>query len=55
MDGAANAACIEALARYLEVAPSRVALVRGPASRQKTFEINDLTLDDALARLRRHF
>lgn len=55
MDGAANAACVEALARYLEVAPSRVALVRGPASRQKTFEITDLTLDDALARLRRHF
>lgn len=41
IEGAANAACIEAIAREYKVPKSRVTLVRGARSRQKTFEIAD--------------
>jgi uncharacterized protein len=37
--GAANAACIRALAAAYGVAPSRVELVRGERSRRKRFSI----------------
>ena len=40
IEGAANAACIEALAREYGVAKSRVALIRGERSRRKVFEID---------------
>jgi len=41
------------LARALKVAPSRVALVRGARSRQKTFLCDGLSDDEALERLAR--
>jgi len=39
IEGAANDACIRALAGHFGVAPSRVVLVRGARSRKKVFEI----------------
>jgi hypothetical protein len=39
VDGAANAACLRALAKEYGVAPSRVRLIRGERSRQKRFAI----------------
>ncbi len=39
IDGAANAACIRALAAHYGVAPSRVTLLRGGTAREKLFEI----------------
>ncbi|HVA28712.1 MAG TPA: DUF167 domain-containing protein [Candidatus Baltobacteraceae bacterium] len=41
VDGAANAACVRALAEYFGVAPSLVVLVRGARSRKKLFAIGD--------------
>jgi uncharacterized protein YggU (UPF0235/DUF167 family) len=54
LEGAANAACIQAIARFLDVAPSRVTLVRGHRGRQKAFAVDGLdqpTLDARLASL----
>jgi uncharacterized protein YggU (UPF0235/DUF167 family) len=45
VEGAANEACIRALALALGIAPSRISLLRGARSRQKVFTIRDL--DDA--------
>lgn len=53
VEGAANAACIRALAERLQVAPSRVVLVRGARGRRKRFDIAGMTTQDALARLAR--
>jgi hypothetical protein len=39
VEGAANAACIHAIARLLELAPSRIELVRGAHARRKTFAV----------------
>lgn len=39
-DGAANAACIRALAAFFAVAPSAIALVRGARSKRKRFSID---------------
>ena len=39
MEGAANEACVRALAQALDVAPSCVTLVQGARSRQKRFSI----------------
>jgi len=41
VDGAANDACVRALAERYKVAPSRVTLLRGGRSRNKLFEIDD--------------
>jgi uncharacterized protein YggU (UPF0235/DUF167 family) len=41
IDGAANEACIRALAEHFKLAPSRITLVRGARSRRKLFEIAD--------------
>jgi hypothetical protein len=51
-DGAANHAAVRVLARTLGVAPSRVRLIAGAASRIKTFEIeiDESALRDVLAR-----
>ncbi|MDO8470237.1 MAG: DUF167 domain-containing protein [bacterium] len=38
--GAANEAVIRALASHFSIAPSRISLVRGAASRQKVFQID---------------
>lgn len=49
VEGAANEACIRALADALEIAPSRVRLVRGAHSRDKLFTID---VDEAEGRKR---
>ena len=41
-DGRANRAIEKAVAVYLKVAPSRVRIVRGMSSRQKTLEVEGL-------------
>lgn len=40
IDGAANEACVRALAAHFGVAPSRVTLLRGAAAREKLFQID---------------
>ncbi len=40
VDGAANAACIQALAAIFHIAPSRVTLLHGAHSRTKQFAID---------------
>lgn len=54
VDGAANAACIEALAEYLHLAPSRITIVRGMQSRTKLFEVEGLDTPTANERLHAH-
>ena len=39
IEGAANQACIEALAKEFKVAPSKVTLTRGARSKHKVFTI----------------
>ena len=39
VDGAANEACVRALAHALDLPPSRVELVRGQRGRTKTFAV----------------
>jgi uncharacterized protein YggU (UPF0235/DUF167 family) len=39
VEGAANAACIRALAKHFDVPPSTVVLIRGERARAKLFEI----------------
>src|SRR5581483_474030 len=51
VEGAANAACIAALAARLRVAPSAIYLVRGPRARRKVFEIRGVTAAQALERI----
>lgn len=50
LEGAANEACIRALADALGVAPSYVRLLRGAHSREKLFEIDGI--DELQARKR---
>jgi hypothetical protein len=50
--GRATEEAREALADALDVAPSRITLVRGRRSREKTFEVASLTEVEALQRLR---
>ena len=40
LDGKANKAVIEALAKYFKTSKSKVVLVRGEKSKQKTFNID---------------
>lgn len=51
IEGAANAACIRALANCLEVAPSAIALARGARGRRKFFQVAGLTTEEAMARM----
>jgi hypothetical protein len=51
IEGAANSACIEALAALLRVARSSVALLRGARSRHKLFGIDGMTGVQALRRI----
>ncbi len=53
IEGAANQACIEALAKALKIAPSRIALIRGARSKQKIFAIEGLDSLAAVDRLAR--
>jgi uncharacterized protein YggU (UPF0235/DUF167 family) len=41
LEGKANRAVIEALAGYLKIAKSKISLVRGEKSKQKTFAISN--------------
>lgn len=41
VEGAANDACVRALAEHFKIAPTRITLVRGTKSRQKLFELDD--------------
>jgi uncharacterized protein YggU (UPF0235/DUF167 family) len=40
IEGAANAACIRALAEYYAIAPSNITLIRGAKSRKKAFKLS---------------
>ena len=51
VDGAANIACRQFLAKLFTVSKSSVVLKSGANSREKTFLIADISLDYALARL----
>ena len=42
IEGRANAAAVKLLARHFGVAPSKVKLVRGAASKYKVFEIDKI-------------
>jgi hypothetical protein len=52
VDGRANAALEKALARALGVPPSRVSVVRGARSREKTVRVEGLDADGLRERLR---
>jgi len=52
VEGAANAALVERLAEWLDVAPRRVTVVRGDLQRTKTVEIEDLQPHELRALLR---
>jgi uncharacterized protein len=51
-EGKANRSLIAFLARCLDVPPSSVSVVGGATSRYKTVQIEGLTQDEALHRLR---
>ena len=51
--GEANAALLRLVAYTLRVAPSRVEIVRGAGSRQKTVRIAGVSLDEAADSLRK--
>ena len=51
VEGRANRACIDFLARLLRVPRSRVRLVHGQTSRRKLIEIEGLSLDEVAERL----
>jgi uncharacterized protein YggU (UPF0235/DUF167 family) len=46
VEGAANAACIQALSEALHIAASNIALVRGTRSRTKLFAIDGLSIEE---------
>lgn len=52
IDGAANDACIRALAEYLDRPKSTITLAKGAQSRQKLFDIEGMTRDEVLEALR---
>lgn len=51
VDGGANDAVTKLLAKALGIAPSRLRLIRGDASREKQFRIDGMGLEDVIARL----
>lgn len=51
IEGAANDACIKAIAERLGVAPSSIALVRGARGRFKLFTVDGLTTSQVIARI----
>ena len=53
IDGAANAACVRALAEYVDVPRSQVRLVSGERARLKTFEFTGLSSEELQNRLLR--
>jgi len=53
VEGEANAACLKFLAKLLDLAPSRLAIIRGDRSRNKVVRITGLTQAEVHARLLR--
>ncbi|MEK9172337.1 MAG: DUF167 domain-containing protein [Nitrospirota bacterium] len=53
VEGAANEACLAFLAKLLDLAPSRLALIQGTRSRSKVVRITGLTQAEVRARLLR--
>ncbi len=51
VDGAANKALIELLAEQLAIPQRAITIVRGAASRQKTVEIEGMTLEEVERRI----
>ena len=51
VDGAANAALVQLMAKYLSVPKSRVSLVSGATARNKILEIEGITLAELKGRL----
>ncbi len=49
VEGKANRACVEFLAKLLDVRRSSVALIKGERNRDKVFEINSRTSDQVEA------
>ncbi len=53
VEGAANAACLDFLAKLLDLSPSRLEILRGDCSRDKVVQITGLTRGEVRARLGR--
>ncbi len=53
VEGEANAACLKFLAKLLDLAPSRLAIIQGERSRTKVIRITGLTKNEVHARLSR--
>jgi uncharacterized protein (TIGR00251 family) len=51
VEGEANEACLNFLAKLLDLAPSRLAIIQGARSRTKLIRITGLTQDEVHARL----
>ena len=51
VEGEANDACLAFLAKLLDLAPSRLAIIQGAHSRTKLIRITGLTKDEVRARL----
>ena len=51
VEGAANEACLDFLAKLLDLAPSRLAITQGERSRNKVVRITGLTQTEVTARL----
>ncbi|MBT5472324.1 MAG: DUF167 domain-containing protein [Nitrospina sp.] len=43
VDGAANKACMRFVAKWLEISPSEVSIIKGLSSKNKTIEVTGLT------------
>ena len=51
VEGEANEACLDFLAKLLDLSPSRLAIIHGDRSRNKVVRITGLTQDEVRARL----
>ncbi|GHO94139.1 hypothetical protein KSF_041870 [Reticulibacter mediterranei] len=52
VDGAANAALIELLSKWLDLPRRNIEIVRGATGRQKIIEISGMTLEEIEQRIR---
>ena len=43
VDGAANKACMRFVAKWLEISPAEVSIIKGLSSKNKTIEVTGLT------------
>ena len=51
VDGEANEACLDFLAKLLDLSPSRLAIIQGERSRTKVIRIAGLTQEEVATRL----